>query len=218
MLKNEIIENAYLEDMPEGDITTDTIIDMKLKSNCLLVAKETGVLAGIEVFKECMSYIDKKIKVFVVSKDGKKVKRGDIIAEINGPTASILKAERVALNILQRMSGIATVTNNLVSKVKGQKVQILDTRKTTPNFRVLEREAVVIGGGHNHRNDLSSMVMIKDNHINAVGSITMAIQMAKAGTYNKIAVEVETKKQFLEAVSNEPDIIMLDNMSLNLMS
>ncbi len=210
----EIIANAYKEDMPNGDITTEILINPEKISNATLVAKEEGVIAGIDVFAECFKYIDPTIEIKYLIEDGDCVNKGCTIAQITGPTSSILKAERVALNILQRMSGIATLARRFSIALKDYNTFVYDTRKTTPNFRAVERLAVRIGGCKNHRLNLSDMVMIKDNHIQAVGSIFKAIQLARSNVDKKIAVEVESLEQFDEAVKAAPDIIMLDNMSL----
>lgn len=214
---SEIIANAYNEDMPQGDITSEILILPTQKSNAILIAKESGVIAGIEIFKQCFKYIDKNVKITVDCKDGDKVNKGDVIARINGSTVSMLKAERVALNILQRMSGIATTTNQLATIIKNTKAKIYDTRKTTPNLRVLEKMAVKLGGGENHRFSLSDMAMIKDNHINAAGSITNSINKIRKATKKPIAVEVENISQFKEALDAKPNIIMLDNMTTAMM-
>lgn len=214
----EIIKNALKEDMPTGDITTDNLIPLNHKSNAKFIAKEDGVISGIEVAKEVFNQVGGNFTLNFLVKDGEAVKKGDLLGTVSGDTRTILKSERVALNILQRMSGIATTANKYVKELKGD-CQILDTRKTTPNLRILEKKAVKDGGATNHRYCLSDMVMIKDNHIDAVGSITEAVKLAKAKTSGvKIEVEVETLDQFKEALKTECDIIMLDNMSNELMS
>jgi nicotinate-nucleotide pyrophosphorylase (carboxylating) len=210
-----IIQNALLEDGYLNDVTTDNLIPSTKELTGYFIAKEDGVLSGIEIGKEVFLFIDPSLNLSIFTQSGSLVKKGDIIAEIHGKAASILKGERVSLNIIQRMSGIATVTHKFVSLVQGTNAKILDTRKTTPLVRVLEKQAVVDGGGTNHRYNLSDMVLIKDNHIAAVGGITKAVETArsKVGTSLKIEVEVETKDQFLEAINTSADIIMLDNMS-----
>ena len=210
-----IIQNALLEDGYLNDVTTDNLIPSTKELTGYFIAKEDGVLSGIEIGKEVFLFIDASLNLSIFTQSGSLVKKGDIIAEIHGKAASILKGERVSLNIMQRMSGIATVTHKFVSLVQGTNAKILDTRKTTPLVRVLEKQAVVDGGGTNHRYNLSDMVLIKDNHIAAVGGITKAVETArsKVGTSLKIEVEVETKDQFLEAINTSADIIMLDNMS-----
>lgn len=213
----KIIKRALKEDMPKGDITTDNLIPKGHQSSAYLIAKEPGVLSGIEVFKEVFHQVGGTFIIDCHTTDGKRISKNEVIAQIKGDTSTILKAERVALNLLQRMSGIATATKRCVDELVGD-CKILDTRKTTPNLRILEKQAVVDGGGTNHRYCLSDMVMIKDNHIDAVGSITEAVQLSKQKTKGvKIEVEVETMEQFDEALHTDCDIIMLDNMSNELM-
>lgn len=213
----DIIKQALHEDMPQGDITTDNLIPKGHTSSAYLLAKEAGVISGLEVFKEVFHQVGGDCVILFLTSDGQSVIPNELIAKITGDTATILKAERVALNLLQRMSGIATVTRRCVNEIVGD-CKILDTRKTTPNLRILEKQAVVDGGGTNHRYCLSDMVMIKDNHIDAVGSITEAVRLSKQKTKGvKIEVEVENMKQFDEALATDCDIIMLDNMSNELM-
>ncbi len=209
----KIIKNALQEDMPQGDITTDNLIPLQHQSKAYFIMKENGILSGISLVDEVFRQVGGAYTLQFQAKDGEYVTQKQIIGTVEGDTRTILKAERVALNLLQRMSGIATTTHQYVSKLQGN-CKILDTRKTTPNLRILEKRAVVDGGGTNHRYCLSDMVMIKDNHIDAVGSITEAVRLAKLKTKNvRIEVEVETLEQFKEALSTECDIIMLDNMS-----
>lgn len=212
---DEIIINALKEDMPNGDVTTDNIIPNNHQSKAKFIAKEDGVISGIEVCKKVFELVGGAFEFVSFVKDGQSVKNGEIIATIAGDTKTILKGERVALNLLQRMCGIATQTSKYVAKLEGN-TQILDTRKTTPNLRYLEKKAVKDGGGTNHRYCLSDQVMIKDNHIDAVGSITKAVEMVYGKVDCKIEVEVESFEQFLEAVKTPCDIIMLDNMSNDL--
>ncbi len=207
----EIIEYAIKEDMPSGDATTDSIFKNE-SSTANFVIKETGVISGIEVAKLVYSYFEGVELEFFFS-DGDHVNTGDLLGKIKGLTKSILKGERIALNIMQRMSGIATTTRKFVDEVSEFDVKILDTRKTTPNLRVLEKQAVLHGGGTNHRFSLSDMVMIKDNHIKAAGSIAEAVKRVKKNSSLKIEVEVENLEMFQLALLEDIDVIMLDNMS-----
>lgn len=213
---DKIIKEALNEDMPTGDVTTDNLIPDGHQSKAMFIAKEDGVISGVEVVKRVFELLGGKVNIKFYKKDGDKVSKLDTIAKIEGDTKTILKGERVALNLFQRMSGIATITNKFVSKVKGN-TKILDTRKTMPGLRYLDKLAVTHGGGTNHRYSLSDMVMLKDNHIDAVGGITEAVRLIKPKVNVKIEVEVETLAQFKEALDTECDIIMLDNMSLDLM-
>lgn len=212
---DEIILLALKEDMNYGDITTEILIKKEQTSRARLIAKEQGIIAGCQVLERVFTLLDKDIKISFYKKDGDLVHTGDLIGEICGQTKAILKSERTALNIIQRLSGIATMTNDLVMKTDGRSVRIVDTRKTTPGLRELEKYAVRVGGGYNHRFNLSDAVMIKDNHIHAVGSITKAIEMAKANIPHtmKVEVEVESLDQLKEALEAKADIIMLDNMT-----
>ncbi len=213
----KIIKDALLEDMPTGDITTDNLIPDGHKSNAKFIAKEEGIIAGIEVVKKVFELIGGEFNLEFFVKDGDKVVPKDLIATITGDTKTILKGERVALNLMQRMSGIATTTRKFVDELELD-CQILDTRKTTPNLRYIEKMAVKIGGAKNHRYCLSDQVLIKDNHIDAVGSITKAVELVSKKVNCLIEVEVETYEQFLEALNTDCDIIMLDNMDNELMS
>ncbi|MBN2605203.1 MAG: carboxylating nicotinate-nucleotide diphosphorylase [Bacilli bacterium] len=217
-LIDKIIEDALHEDIPTIDITTDNLFQNEM-SEGVFVAKEDGVLSGVQVMKRVFEIVDDEVFVKIINFDGTFVEKGDIIAIISGKSKSILKGERVALNLMQRMCGVATLTKKFVDETKGTRALILDTRKTTPNLRVLEKMAVVHGGGINHRMSLSDQVMIKDNHIMAAGSITRAVEIVKekVDQHIKIEVEVETFEQFLEAITTNCDIIMLDNMSNELM-
>lgn len=211
----DIIENALLEDGYQEDITTQPLVDPKLMSTGYFIAKANGIISGIEVAEAVFRFINPKMEFTILKPSRSMVKKGDVIAHIKGRMADILRGERVALNILQRMSGIATLTNKFVQEVKDTNCKIVDTRKTSPLIRVLEKQAVVDGGGANHRFNLSDQVLIKDNHIAAVGSIKKAVETAiqKAKKGVKIEVEVENKAEFLEALETDCDIIMLDNMS-----
>jgi len=209
---DQIILNALNEDMPEGDVTTDNLIPDGHKSKARFIAKEDGVLSGLDVARRVFELVGGTFNLTFNYKNGDSVKKGDIIGLIDGDTKTLLKGERVALNLLQRMCGIATVTKSFTKELVGD-CKILDTRKTTPNLRYIEKMAVVDGGGTNHRYSLSDMAMIKDNHIVAAGSITNAVKTLKDKITKKVEVEVETREEFLEAQATEADVIMLDNMS-----
>lgn len=214
----KIIQNALEEDMPNGDITTDNLIPDGHQSKAYFIMKEDGIVSGVDVVAQVFQQVGGHYTLDFTVKDGEHVVNHQVIGTVTGDTKTILKAERVSLNLLQRMSGIATTTGKYVEKLR-KNCKILDTRKTTPNLRILEKQAVVDGGGTNHRYCLSDMVMIKDNHIDAVGSITKAVVLAKEKTNGvRIEVEVENLAQFEEASHTECDIIMLDNMSNALMA
>jgi nicotinate-nucleotide pyrophosphorylase (carboxylating) len=215
---DKIIYDALAEDIPVIDVTTDNLFDDQV-SEGVFIAKEDGVLSGVAVMKRVFEIIDFSIYLKIINSDGTYIEKGDVIAIISGKSKSILKGERVALNLMQRMSGVATLTKKFVDEISNEHTKILDTRKTTPNLRILEKMAVVDGGGINHRMSLSDQVMIKDNHIKAAGSITNAVKTVKFKIDQsiRIEVEVETYEQFLEAIATECDIIMLDNMSNSLM-
>jgi nicotinate-nucleotide pyrophosphorylase (carboxylating) len=210
------IEAALREDMPEGDITSESIVPAGAVSEAVLLAKEDGVLAGLTVARRVFEIVDARVEFRGECPDGKAFRKGDVLARIKGPTVSLLKAERTALNFLQRLSGIATATRRFVDAVAGTKARILDTRKTTPGLRLLEKYAVRMGGGTNHRLSLSDMVLIKDNHLRYVGSITEAVRRARARVPSGIKVEVEvtTVDEAREALAAAADIIMLDNMPI----
>jgi nicotinate-nucleotide pyrophosphorylase (carboxylating) len=212
----DIIEAALAEDIGTGDITTQATVSSKKKGRAQVVAKDDFVVAGIDVFAETFQLLDRSILVKKLTKDGCRAKRGDVIAEISGSLSNILQAERVALNIFQRMSGIATLTAKYVEAVCDSKAKILDTRKTMPGLRVLDKMAVRIGGGCNHRSGLYDGVLIKDNHIEAAGSITAAVKAQRNRLPHTLKIEVETKniKEVKEALKCGVDIIMLDNMSV----
>ena len=201
------------EDVVNEDITTNSIVDKNSIATCELICKEDGVLAGIEVFKRVFEILG-DVKVNLNFEDGEKIKNKDVIAILEGNTRNILIGERTALNYLQRMSGIASLTNKMVKQLEESKTRLLDTRKTTPNMKVFEKYAVRVGGGCNHRFNLSDGILIKDNHIGAAGGIKQAIRLAKeyAPFVRKIEVEVETIDGVLEALEEKVDIIMLDNM------
>ena len=212
---DEIILRALKEDMPMGDITTDSTISEDSVSKARLIAKENGVLSGITVAIRVFKLMDSNIVYNTTFKDGDKIKNGDILLELEGNTRALLKAERTALNLLQRMSGIATRTNGMCELIKDYPAKIVDTRKTAPGLRYLDKYAVRSGGGQNHRYCLSDGVLIKDNHIKAAGSITNAIRMCRAQIPHTVKIEVETENMDMvkEALEAGADIIMLDNMS-----
>ena len=212
---NDLIERSLKEDVGTGDITTLSTIDAKKEITGRFIAKEDGILCGMDVVRAVFAFVDPTIRLTVNKEDGEKVVKGDVIAEIAGLARSILTGERLALNLLQHMSGVATRTHEAVEKVAGTTARICDTRKTTPGLRVLEKYAVKCGGGSNHRFNLADGVLIKDNHIEAAGGITNAVNMARANIPHtlKIEVEVETFPQLEEALEAGADIIMLDNMS-----
>ena len=216
---DNIIKNALKEDIPTIDITSDNLFNNET-SEGVFIAKQNGILSGVQVMVRVFQILDDSIFIKVLNDDSEQVEKGDIIAIISGKTSSILKGERVALNLMQRMSGIASLTNLFVNEIGQYNAKILDTRKTTPNLRVLEKMSVVHGGGINHRFCLSDQVMIKDNHIKSAGSITQAVKIIKSKVDQniKIEVEVETFDQFIEATKTDCDIIMLDNMDNDLMS
>ncbi|MBU4485733.1 MAG: carboxylating nicotinate-nucleotide diphosphorylase [Candidatus Delongbacteria bacterium] len=215
-----LIKKAIKEDLGKnGDITTDSIIPKKQKGKAVLKAKAGGIISGLQVFEDTFFYIDKDLKIETFFKDGDMIEAGDIVAIITGKLNSILKAERTALNFIQRMSGISTSANQFVQAVKGTNAKILDTRKTLPGFRTLDKYAVKMGGAENHRMGLFDMFLIKDNHIAAAGGITSAVKKAleykKSKELNsKIEVEVKNQNEFKEALKLDIDIIMLDNMSI----
>jgi len=218
----EIIRRALDEDIQSGDVTTQAVIPDSVLGKGKFLVKTNGVIAGLSVTKNVFEMVDDKIGFKVLIPDGGKVKVGDFAAEVEGKASSILTAERTALNFLQRMSGIATLTNNFVEKINHTKVKILDTRKTVPQLRLLDKEAVKLGGGKNHRIGLFDMFLIKDNHIEIAGSITKAISDCRKfqqRTNSKLRVEVETKnlEEVKEALTCDVDIIMLDNFKIYLM-
>lgn len=217
ILLDKIITQALEEDLAWGDITTESTVPIDKMSKANLVAKQDMILCGIDVFEKVMHTLDKSIMISKKFKDGDRVINTQI-AQIEGNARSILSAERVALNLLQRISGIATQTFNIVSKLNGT-VAIADTRKTTPCLRMLEKYAVKVGGGSNHRFNLSDGVLIKDNHINAAGGITNAVNSARKNIPHTVKIEVETEtiEQVKEALECKAEIIMLDNMDIQTM-
>jgi nicotinate-nucleotide pyrophosphorylase (carboxylating) len=214
-----LIEAALREDMPDGDITSENIIPPDSLSRAIILAKEDGVLAGIYVVERVFKKIDPSVSFKTHHKDGAEVKKGENLAVLKGPSVSLLKGERTALNFLQRLSGIATKTSRFAQILRNTKTKVLDTRKTTPGLRNLEKYAVKMGGGENHRLNLSEMVLIKDNHLKIIGSISEAVLLAKKKIKPGIKIEVEATRleEVKEAVNSGADIIMLDNMPLNKM-
>jgi nicotinate-nucleotide pyrophosphorylase (carboxylating) len=212
----KIIETALAEDIGTGDITTGAIVGSELAGKAQAWAKDDFVVAGIDIFKEVFFCLDDRTQFQLRASDGELVKKGDVVAEISGRLFYILQAERVALNIFQRMCGIATLTRKYVEAVRGTKAKILDTRKTMPGLRVIDKMAVSIGGGFNHRMGLYDGVMIKDNHIAAAGSITAAVEAQRKRLTHTLKIEVETKdlSEVQEALDCGVEIIMLDNMAL----
>ena len=209
------LEEFFLEDLGEIDISSQTIFGKEAKGEAVILAKEDGIFAGAEIIQGGYSLFQSDLQVNVKKQDGEQVKKGDIIAEMYGPVSVILSGERVILNVLQRMSGIATLTNNAVKLLNSNHTRICDTRKTSPGFRMFEKYAVRCGGGFNHRFGLYDGVMIKDNHIAFAGSITNAVKKVRnqTGHMVKIEVEIETEAQLLEAIEAKADIIMFDNRS-----
>ncbi len=211
---DEIINQALREDVGPGDITTDNIIPEDKTVSAFMKSKEEGVVAGLEITERVFTILSKDIKWKQHYNDGDKVKPGDILVEIDGPHRALLTGERTALNFLQRMSGIATQTSRFVDILKPYKTRILDTRKTVPGLRLLDKYAVKAGGGTNHRIGLYDMVMIKDNHIKVAGGIKQAVEKVRSGLASEFKIEVETSNldEVREALDSGADIIMLDNM------
>lgn len=211
---DDVIKRAISEDINYIDVATDYLLDENEKSKAKFIAKADGVLCGIEVAMRVFSLLDEEFTYTLYQKDGENVKKGDVIAEIEGRTIYLLKGERTALNLLQHMSGIATLTNECVKQIEGTEATIADTRKTLPGLRSLQKYAVTCGGGKNHRYNLSDCAMLKDNHIDAKGGITPAVKALreKIGHTVKIEVETRTLEEVKEALSAGADIIMLDNM------
>ena len=219
MQADQLIRMALQEDITSEDVSTNAVMPTETKGTVDLIAKEDGVIAGLDIYARVFTILDEKTEIDFHCKDGDEVKKGELMATVTGDIRVLLSGERVALNYLQRMSGIATYTRQVAKLLEGSKVTLLDTRKTTPNCRVFEKYAVRVGGGCNHRYNLSDGVLLKDNHIGAAGSVTKAIQMAKAYApfVRKIEIEVETLEQVKEAVEAGADIIMLDNMTPEVM-
>jgi len=215
LIIDKIIEAALTEDISGEDISTVSIVDEASLSTVDLIAKEAGVLAGLPVFERVFTLLG-KVDIEFYKTEGSHVRPGDLVAKLTGSTRTLLSGERTALNLLARMSGVATLTYKFVSLLEGLNTKLLDTRKTTPNLRLLEKYAVTIGGGTNHRFNLSDGVLLKDNHIGAAGSITNAVKLVreKVSFIRKIEVETENLGMVSEAIAAGADIIMLDNMSL----
>lgn len=212
---DHLIEEALREDISSEDVTTNSVMKEAVQGEVELLCKQDGIVAGLDVFERVFYLLDANTNVEFFCKDGEEVKNGQLMAKVTGDIRVLLSGERVALNYLQRMSGIATYTKSVAKLLEGTKTKLLDTRKTTPNMRIFEKYAVRVGGGYNHRYNLSDGVLLKDNHIGAAGSVTKAVQMAKeyAPFVRKIEVEVENLEMVKEAVEAGADIIMLDNMS-----
>ena len=212
---DHLILEALKEDISSEDVTTNSVMKEAVAGEVDLICKQDGIIAGLEVFERVFTLLDPDTKAELYCKDGEEVKNGQLMGKVKGDIRVLLSGERVALNYLQRMSGIATYTNSVAKLLEGSKIKLLDTRKTTPNMRIFETYAVRAGGGYNHRYNLSDGVLLKDNHIGAAGSVTKAVQMAKeyAPFVRKIEVEVENLDMVKEAVEAGADIIMLDNMS-----
>lgn len=211
--------SALQEDITGEDVSTNAVMREEKTGTADLICKEDGVICGLEIFRRVFELLDENIRFETRFKDGDPVKKGDLIGIVTGDIRAILSGERTALNYLQRMSGIATHTRNMAAQLAESKTKLLDTRKTTPNMRIFEKYAVKVGGGNNHRYNLSDGLMLKDNHIGAAGSVAKAVEMAKeyAPFVRKVEVEVETLDQLEEALAAGADIIMLDNMDLETM-
>lgn len=211
---DKYILSALQEDITSEDVTTNAIMPDDMMGEVQLIAKQDGILCGIDVFKRCFTIVDEDVKFDIKKIDGQTITKGELLGTITGNISVLLSSERIALNYLQRMSGIATFTNACVKQLDGYKTKLLDTRKTTPNMRFFEKYAVKIGGAYNHRYNLTDGVLIKDNHIGAAGSVAKAIAMAKeyAPFVRKIEVETENLDMVKQAVEAGADIIMLDNM------
>ena len=212
---DQLILEALREDISSEDVTTNAVMREAVDGEVDLICKQDGVIAGLDDFKRVFELLDDKVRVEFYCKDGDEVKNKQLMGKVYGDIRVLLSGERVALNYLQRMSGIATYTHSVADMLKGSKTKLLDTRKTTPNMRIFEKYAVRVGGGYNHRYNLSDGVLLKDNHIGAAGSVTKAVEMAKeyAPFVRKIEIEVENLDMVKEAVEAGADIIMLDNMS-----
>ena len=212
---DHLIMEALREDISSEDVTTNAVMKEAVPGEVDLICKQDGIIAGLLVFRRVFELLDEKVETELYCKDGDMVSSGQLMGKVRGDIRVLLSGERVALNYLQRMSGIATYTHSVASLLEGSNTKLLDTRKTTPNMRIFEKYAVRVGGGYNHRYNLSDGVLLKDNHIGAAGSVTKAVQMAKeyAPFVRKIEVEVENLEMVKEAVEAGADIIMLDNMS-----
>ncbi len=207
--------HALKEDINNEDVSTNAVMPQASLGQVDLICKEDGIICGLQVFERVFTLLDEQVKVTFEAEDGQTVKKGQVLAHVVGDIRVLLSGERTALNYLQRMSGIASYTHEVAKLLEGSSIQLLDTRKTTPNMRIFEKYAVKVGGGHNHRYNLSDGVMLKDNHIGAAGSVKKAVEMARAYApfVRKIEVEVENLEMVKEALEAKADIIMLDNMS-----
>lgn len=216
---DKLILMALQEDITSEDVTTNAVMPDSVQGEVDLIAKANGIIAGLDVFARTFKLLDEKTNIEFLVKDGDTVAKGQLLAKVQGDIRVLLSGERVALNYLQRMSGIATYTRQVADLLKGSKTRLLDTRKTTPNMRIFEKYAVTVGGGYNHRYNLSDGILLKDNHIGAAGSVAKAIKMAKsyAPFVRKIEVETEDLDMVKEALEAGADIIMLDNMSVDMM-
>ena len=216
MNADELILQALREDITSEDITTNSVMPHYQAGEVDLICKQDGVIAGLEVFKRVFELLDANTEVVFYCKDGNNVKKGEKIGLVRGDIRVLLSGERTALNYLQRMSGIATYTREIADLLKGTKTKLLDTRKTTPNMRIFEKYSVKVGGGYNHRYNLSDGILLKDNHIGAAGGVKEAVRMAKeyAPFVRKIEIEVENLDMLKDALEAGADIIMLDNMSV----
>lgn len=216
---DHLIMLALQEDISSEDVSTNAVMPQAQNGVVDLICKQDGILAGLDVFRRVFELLDDKIRIEFYFRDGDAVKKGDLVGVVEGDIRALLSGERTALNYLQRMSGIATYTNRVAKLLEGSGTKLLDTRKTTPNMRIFEKYAVKVGGGCNHRYNLSDGVLLKDNHIGAAGSIAKAIQMAKeyAPFVRKIEIEVESLEGVQEALDAGADIIMLDNMTPEMM-
>ncbi|MDD9304896.1 MAG: carboxylating nicotinate-nucleotide diphosphorylase [Desulfobacter sp.] len=219
-MNDQIIRLALFEDSGLGDVTTESILPDPRSGKGIIVAKQEFVMAGIDVAKQVFSIIDPSIRTVSRFKDGEKIQNGEVILEITGDLLSLLKAERVALNFLQRLSGIATLTRTFVNALDNSDVRLVDTRKTTPGWRRMEKDAVRAGGGYNHRFALYDGILIKDNHIAVAGSVEIAIALVRARTSHlmKIEVEVSSMEEVRKALAAGADVIMLDNMDIESMT
>ena len=212
---DELIKLALKEDITSEDASTNAVIRKKTLGRVQLICKQNGVICGLSVFKRTFALLDGSVKIDLFAEDGDRVEKGQLIAEVEGDIRVLLSGERTALNFLQRMSGIATYTAELVKLLEGSKTKLLDTRKTTPNMRIFEKYSVRVGGGVNHRYNLSDGILLKDNHIGAAGSVKRAVELAKEYSpfVRKIEIEVENLEMCRQALEAGADIIMLDNMS-----
>ena len=212
---DHLLMEALQEDISSEDVTTNAVMKEAVPGEVDLIAKQDGIIAGLEVFRRVFQLLDEKTETEFFCRDGEQVTNGQLMGKVRGDIRVLLSGERVALNYLQRMSGIATYTRSLVSLLEGTKIKLLDTRKTTPNMRIFEKYAVRTGGGQNHRYNLSDGILLKDNHIGAAGGVREAVRLVKeyAPFVRKIEVETENLEMVKEAVEAGADIIMLDNMS-----